>query len=103
MIEFNYVGELYSCKSEVLRAASHSLDGPPAASVASSSSGVAAASAPAPVEATFVWEKLNSGSLSTWRAKLPGGWLVAIGEGATRGIAFYSDASHTWDGRTLPL
>jgi hypothetical protein len=103
MIEFNYVGELYSCKAEVLRAASHSLDGPPVASQSSTSSGVASAPAPAIVEATFVWEKLNSGSLPVSRAKLPGGWLIVTGDGAARSIAFYPDAAHAWDGKTLAL
>ena len=89
LIEFTYVGELYSCKSEVLRAATHALDG----SVASSSSVTSEPS----VAATFVWEKLNSNSPATSRAKLPGGWLISAGGS----ITFYPDPTHSWDGKTI--
>jgi hypothetical protein len=97
VIEFNYLGELYNCKTEVLRAASHSLDGEPAATA---SAGVTAVSA-APVAVTFVWEKLNAGNISTSRAKLPGGWLIAIGDSAAKSVTFYPDPNHEWDGKTL--
>lgn len=98
MIEFNYVGELYSCKAEVLRPASHPLDGGPP--LAASASGSASAPAPSAPPVTFVWEKLQSGGIATSRAKLPGGWLIAVGD--SRSVAFYPDPSHSWDGRTLP-
>ena len=89
LIEFTYVGELYSCKSEVLRTATHALDG----SIASSSS-VASEPTTAP---TFVWEKLNSNSSATSRAKLPDGWLISAGGS----ITFYPDPTHSWDGKTI--
>ena len=89
VIEFSYVGELYCCKTEVLRAASHALDGAPAAASAPGFAPVAAS--------TFVWEKLNSASSATSRAKLPGGWLIAAG-GC---ITFYPDPAHSWDGKTI--
>jgi len=99
-VEFTYLGELYSCKAEVLRAATHVLEGSVVSSVSSSGPGVAVA--PAARETIgFVWEKLAAGAVPTARAKLPGGWLIAVGDGSARSIAFYPDPVHTWDGKTL--
>ena len=53
----------------------------------------------------LVWEKLNTSGtgflnmLQTWRAKVPGGWLVAAIE---TGMTFYPDPQHLWDGSSLP-
>jgi hypothetical protein len=93
VMEFSYMGELYNCKSEVLRAASHSLD---------DSAGSPAGAAPASLEAqiTFRWEKLNAGTIPTFRAKVPAGWLILVGETSSRGVTFYPDADHEWDGTT---
>ena len=102
VIEFVYLNELFGCKSEALRAASTPLEGPAGtASPSGSSSRAAAAPAFAQEPVTFVWEKLRAGAHPTFRAKLPGGWLVATGESAARGIAFYPDPEHAWDGATL--
>ncbi|MDV3353448.1 hypothetical protein D0962_13125 [Leptolyngbyaceae cyanobacterium CCMR0082] len=56
----------------------------------------------------FIWEKLDCknqpiGGLGAWRAKVPGGWLVAIrcGGGEGSGITFYPDPNHEWDGGSL--
>jgi len=41
-------------------------------------------------------------SVSTWRAKVPGGWLVltdVFGSGTFP--TFYPDPQHEWDGGTL--
>jgi hypothetical protein len=99
VMEFSYLGELYNCKSEVLRAASHSLD-----DSASSPAGVAPAAtlAPASPEAqiTFRWEKLNAGTIPTFRAKVPAGWLILVGDTSSRGVTFYPDVDHEWDGTT---
>jgi hypothetical protein len=47
------------------------------------------------------WEELKS-RLTTYRAKVPGGWLVFVGEkGQPGGLTFYPDPTHAWDGRTL--
>ncbi len=56
------------------------------------------------------WERLNDsilkpapggiGGLSTFRAKVPGGWLVASGMIGS-GVAFYPDFDHEWDGGSL--
>jgi hypothetical protein len=42
------------------------------------------------------WENIPS-NLTTRRAKVPGGWLVAVGDG----VAFLPDPAHEWDGSSL--
>jgi hypothetical protein len=41
VVEFTYVGELYNCKAEVLRAGSHALDAATAAATAPATSSIA--------------------------------------------------------------
>lgn len=98
-LEFQYLGDLYTCRAEILRASSHTLGGPSAGS-----SGTASAPAVAPEpesQPTFVWEKLRAKGEPMMRAKLPGGWLIAMGDGPSRSIVFYPDPSHSWTGETL--
>jgi hypothetical protein len=67
---------------------------------ASSSPSQAAAFAPAPAVKPLQvhWEELSSNQGALLRAKVPGGWLVAMrGSGA----GFYPDPEHAWDGKTL--
>jgi hypothetical protein len=94
-MEFLYLGELNCCRSKILRPVSRSLDGSRPAISPLANSSVAAAPAPG----TFVWEKLNSGSIPTLRAKVQGGWFVAVGDSPS--VTFYPDADHTWDGTTI--
>ncbi len=66
-----------------------------------------------PVNPSFVanmlrWEKLKNEGLSyghIYRAKVPGGWLVAIqlmlGASGGEGITFYPGPNHKWDGSSL--
>lgn len=72
----------------------------PAASVATPETPAPAAepaAAPEPADPRFVrWETIPS-NLTTRRTKVPGGWLVAAGNG----LAFVPDASHEWDGSSL--
>jgi hypothetical protein len=91
-LEFMYLGELYSANGGILRAASHPLDGP----VAVSAPAAAAAPARSADPLKFVWEAVAPG---VSRAKLPGGWLIAVGEG--RSVTFYPDPQHAWDGKTI--
>ena len=62
------------------------------------------------------WEYLGKDALppgtvfpmkvETWRAKVPGGWLVLVIQGFAQGVAqsttFYPDPAHEWNGQTLP-
>ncbi len=45
-------------------------------------------------------------TVETWRAKVPGGWLVlttmATADGVSQSTTFYPDPAHEWDGQTLP-
>jgi hypothetical protein len=60
----------------------------------------------------LTWEELPVEQKSTgivvknvdWakRAKVPGGWLVAVGIFGGGGVTFYPDPKHEWDGRSLP-
>ena len=64
----------------------------------------------------FNLEKLNAAvagkktnimsGFSTWRAKVPGGWLVIVsrlsGPSGVSGVTFYPDPNHAWDGGTMP-
>ena len=53
----------------------------------------------------LVWHKLDSSSAGgeffklgdVYRTKVPGGWLVMITNNA-RGLIFYPDPEHNWDG-----
>jgi hypothetical protein len=43
--------------------------------------------------------------VQTWRARVPGGWLVLVinhTPDKSTGLTFYPDATHGWDGRSLP-
>jgi hypothetical protein len=97
MMVFMYLGELYQCRAEILMPASHPLDGALPGSAKSDTG--AAAPSPEPV-VTFGWERLAAGKETAMRAKLPGGWLIATGDGAARSVVFYPDPRHEWDGTT---
>src|SRR5689334_22948896 len=51
------------------------------------------------------WEQLKStgGQLSAFRAKVPGGWLIYVGNGYQHhgGVTFYPDPAHFWTGESL--
>jgi hypothetical protein len=98
MIAFMHLGDLYQCRMEILRPASSPLEGGRPAG--SGTTGPAAA-APAQEPVTFTWQKLAAGREAAMRAKLPGGWLISIGEGTARSVVFYPDPKHEWDGTTL--
>ena len=55
----------------------------------------------------LVWERLESNGVSTsvsmYRAKVPGGWLVALDYGKEMAsLSFYPDPTYKWDGSSLP-
>jgi hypothetical protein len=96
--KFSYMTELYRCPADILASA---LDGgkipkeAEAAPVKAVSDSGPAASAPTPHKLKF--EHLSAGHYSVARAKVPGGWLVALGTGVT----FYPDPEHSWDGQSI--
>jgi hypothetical protein len=53
------------------------------------------------------WQKLTSesGPRHTCRAKIPGGWLLAVREygvdGIGAGVTFIPDPNHEWDGNSI--
>lgn len=58
----------------------------------------------------LLWEELKSqvgigGMFSPWiivyRAKVPGGWLVATRSYDSGGVTFLPDPEHEWDGHSL--
>ncbi len=97
MVRFRYLNELYTCPYERLEAALDQED----------------QEAPAPAPASKIaeprravprvsWRQLESSGPAVKRAKVPGGWLVLVeGDGGV-GLTFYADASHSWDGGSLP-
>jgi hypothetical protein len=56
--------------------------------------------------AIMIWREVRStgGLLAVHRAKMPGGWLVYVGNGYHHhgGVTFFPDPNHTWNGATLP-
>jgi hypothetical protein len=115
-IKFVYLGERYRASADILRPSLREhrpldeqapVPGEPGASAESTTSAGASAD-PNPAlgienqKPQLQWEKLGTNALLTLRSKVPGGWLVAIGEGTGRALAFYPDERHKWDGSSLP-
>jgi hypothetical protein len=50
----------------------------------------------------LTWEQLDvtPGIFNVYRAKVPGGWLVAIAFHDGQGLTFYPDPNHSWDVQT---
>lgn len=88
---FNYNAERYRMRKDNVHGALHALGAPVAAAAAPST-----AASQEPAKPALSFEKLNS-SIAVSRAKVPGGWLVVIGSGAT----FMPDANHEWDGGSV--
>jgi hypothetical protein len=88
--KFHYLRDLYSCSHEVFVSA-----------VNAGAIEQAAPSEPVTVtsKAKLQWERLDSSSdYALLRAKVPGGWLVALGG---TGVTFYPDPEHQWDGSSV--
>jgi hypothetical protein len=101
---FSYLGELYQCPRDLLARALPRVKTAAAAPPEALPQRVAAQGVVVAAEAgaAIQWEELASSSpLRTWRAKVPGGWLLAAGGGGAAGLTFYPDVDHSWDGRTL--
>ncbi|MBK5291852.1 MAG: hypothetical protein JJE04_09285 [Acidobacteriia bacterium] len=105
-VAFTHLGELYQCSYSVFAGAMGSTGEEDAVSVAPEAEGSAAEPAEKVKEQRLdgprlVWAMVNSPSCPVARAKVPGGWLVASGKGASASIAFYPDTRHEWDGGSL--
>jgi hypothetical protein len=55
---------------------------------------------------TIEWQELSNSDtmhagMETFRAKVPGGWLVIATNKQGAGVTFYPDPDHTWDGNSL--
>ena len=54
----------------------------------------------------LVFERLNDSGLPGlavfFRAKIPGGWLVALRTDEAESVCFVPDPAHAWDGGSLP-
>jgi len=98
--KFRYLGELYSAAQDIFLEATRAdhIDPAPAPKSAPPLGSEEEPATARPQGAKLVFEKLDAGSYSVARAKVPGGWLVICGPG----ITFYSDPGHTWDGTSLP-
>lgn len=94
-LRFHYLGDPVDVKLSDIRGYYKPLD---AASPSTPAAGAPISSRPpASSRAPFLaWESISS-TLSVQRAKIPGGWLVAAGNG----LAFVPDAAHEWDGSSL--
>jgi hypothetical protein len=97
-VTFTYMMDLYRCAEDLWRSATADSAVPIPAAAAPARAG-AAASAPAQLAARLQWQGLPSSHFTISRAKVPGGWLIALN---SAGIAFYPDARHKWDGLSLP-
>ncbi len=97
LARFHYLGELYQCEEEVLRDAlgRELAETPkPAAKPATER--------PAPSRSTdkpagLVWEDVPSNRFHVFRARIPGGWLVAVDNGTGVGLTFLADPKHDWE------
>lgn len=51
----------------------------------------------------LIWEEVKCKGFATRlrRAKVPGGWLLAVENTFGLGMSFYPDAKHEWTGRSL--
>ena len=99
--KFRYLGEPYSCRHEVLADA---LDAgaiepqPPAAPAAPAKRTASSEPVTVTSERKLQWEQLDSSDFALLRAKVPGGWLVAL---AGASVTFYPDPEHLWDGSSV--
>lgn len=91
---FMYLGTWHQCAHGVLQAAVEQA----LAAGAETAPKAAPGDAPAPAPASKLqWEMLASNWGEVRRAKVPGGWLVAV----RASLTFYPDPEHAWDGSSV--
>jgi hypothetical protein len=99
--KFHYLGELYSCRHELfVSAVKAGAIEPQAPAAPAAPAEQTAPSEPVtlPSKPKLQWEPLDSGPWALERAKVPGGWLVAL---AGASVTFYPDPRHRWDGSSV--
>ncbi len=109
LARFTYLGQLYHSSYQDLMDASRPMDspGPEAAPTASEAAADASpepappAASPSPDAPALNWESLNSPKLPAFRAKVPGGWLIAAARSGSVALCFYPDPNHSWNGASM--
>jgi hypothetical protein len=105
LVKFSYLGLRYQCPTPTFKEAArlYGADADQATSAAADggADGMEVGAEPMAAsakEAMMQWEELSSSQQKVLRAKVPGGWLVAM---RGSGLCFLPDPSHEWSGRTL--
>jgi hypothetical protein len=57
---------------------------------------------PGSKEVRSILGSFEVGGFSVWRAKVPGGWLIAMRSSHGSSLTFYPDPDHAWDGQSVP-
>ncbi len=91
-LRFSCLGDVVDVKLAEIKGYYKPIDGVPNIPVPAG-----AAKPSAPADTRYIrWETIPS-NVTTQRTKVPGGWLVAAGNG----LAFVPDPGHEWDGSSL--
>ena len=107
LVKFSYLGLKYQCPTPIFKEAARpygagerEAEAQPDAVVepAAPAADQPAPPRPAVKDAMVKWEELSSSHQTVLRAKVPGGWLIAV---RGFGVTFLPDKSHGWNGRTL--
>ena len=93
-LRFKYLRKTYDVKLADIEGYYHPIGAPEAKAAAKGAEAPAKASGPSGPSLEF---KAVESNLAVKRAKVPGGWLVAVGNG----VAFVPDTGHKWDGGSL--
>ncbi|MBM3787831.1 MAG: hypothetical protein FJW30_26055 [Acidobacteria bacterium] len=95
-LRFTYLGEMYDVRYADIKGSYKLIGGPESEPAPVPKAEPAAKAEAAPAGPSLKFEPLKSNMVAA-RAKVPGGWLVAVGHG----VAFVADANHQWDGTSL--
>jgi hypothetical protein len=93
-LRFTHLGEIFDVKYSEIKGYYKLIEG---TGTFATPAAPAAGKAAAPADTRYIhWQSIPA-NLATQRAKVPGGWLVAAGNG----LAFVPDPAHEWDGSSL--
>jgi hypothetical protein len=106
LVKFRHLGVRYQCATTLFKEAARlygaeEREGEPvmdSGPVQAEPAGDPSAPRAAARDVLVKWEELSSSHQSVLRAKVPGGWLVAV---RGSGVTFLPDEAHTWTGRTV--